>query len=86
MFPSCGSCASGEKSMLDDGLRWHNTGQPNSTVQKECYLQWWCVNNVISGKRIIKRFTAVHLQGGNSSGYTNHNYVVKMSLLENPKI
>lgn len=53
MFPSCGSCASGEKSMLDDGLRWHNAGQSNSTVQKECYLQSWCVNNEISSKRII---------------------------------
>lgn len=38
MFHSCGSGASEEKSMLDDGLQWHNTGQSNSAVQKERYL------------------------------------------------
>lgn len=61
MFHSCASPAFREKSRLDDGFRWHNTGQSNSTVQRERYLEM-CVNNVISNKRIIKYFAAAHLQ------------------------
>lgn len=38
MFNSYASGASGEKSLLDDGFRWHNTGKYNTTVQRERYL------------------------------------------------
>ncbi|KAF3817016.1 hypothetical protein GH733_014364 [Mirounga leonina] len=33
------SYSRGGKSMLDDGFRWHNTSQCNSTIQRERYLQ-----------------------------------------------
>lgn len=38
MFHSYAYGASGEKSLLDDSFRWHNTGQYNTTVQRERYL------------------------------------------------